>query len=227
MLVVAVVGSAVALWAYSRASSPPAPRTLQGTLVAKVVFDTPTEAWVSTSGMRVLFADGASYRLADYGVDGGQSSLPVDAVSVLDDHLVYELPGPPPALVIDQLEYTVVDGTYVGGDCYWCKVPYPLQPVVANKKNGTWKLTLGDTVVAVNQPDGWDGRPPDSGRADEGGVVIVARLDDERTAVVDVGGTCVIEGSWAWVSADVDGLLLHRVDPGQLDYTVERFPRCT
>lgn len=225
-LAVAVAGSAVAAWAYFRSPSSAALPRLQGTLVAAVPFGGPTDAWVSTSGTRVLYEVDGQWTLGTYGVDGVVSALTVDEVSVLDEHRIYEI-GSPPVLVIDSTEYSEVDGTLVGGDCYWCKVPFPAQPVLADMKDGTWKLTVGENVLFVRQPSGWDGRPADAGLADDGGgVVIVARLDDGNTAVVDVGGTCLVDGAWGWVSANEDGILLHRVDSARLTYDVERFPRC-
>lgn len=224
-LAIAVAGSAVVAWAYFRSPSSASPRRLQGVLVAAVPFGSPTDAWISTSGTKALYQADGQWTLGTYGVDGVVSALPVDEVSVLDDHRIYEI-GSPAVLVIDSTEYTEVDGTLVGGDCYWCKVPFPSQPVLADMKDGTWKLTVGEKVVFVRQPSGWDSRPATAGLADDGGVVIVARLEDGNTAVVDVGGTCVVEGAWGWVAADADGVLLHRVDPARLTYDVERFPRC-
>lgn len=225
-LVVAVAGSAVAAWAYFRSPTSSAPRRLQGTLVAAVGFSSPTDAWVSTSGTKALYEVDGRWTLGTYGVDGVVSTMSVDEVSVLDDHRIYELRDPD-VLVIDSTEYLEADGVLVGGDCYWCKVPFPAQPVLADMKDGRWKLTVGEKVVFVRQPDGWDGRPADAGLADEGGgVVIVARLDDGDTAIVDVGGTCTVEGTWGWVAAGPHGILLHRVDSARLTYDVERFPRC-
>lgn len=224
-LAIAVAGSAVAAWAYFRTPSSTALPRLQGSPVAAVSFSEPTDAWVSTSGTRVLHEVDGQWKLGTYGVDGLIAALPVDEVSVLDEHRVYEV-GTPPALVIDSTEYTEVEGALVGGECYWCTVPFPAQPVLADMKDGTWKLTIGEKVVFVRQPAGWDGRPADAGLVGSGGVVIVARLDGGDTAVVDVGGTCLVDGSWAWVAADADGVLLHRVDPARLTYNVERFPRC-
>jgi hypothetical protein len=225
-LVVAVVGSVIVGWAYLRSPSPSAPRRLQGSVVAAVSFDEPTDAWVSTSGTKVLHQSaGGEWVVGTYGVTGLEGELPVDEVSVLDDHRLYEV-GSPTVLVIDSTQYELVDGVLVGGDCYWCTVPFPAQPVLADRHDGTWTVTINEKVLHVRQPKGWDGRPADAGLADDGGVVIVARLVDGETAVVDVGGTCVVEGSWAWVSAAADGVLLHRVDPARLDYTVDRVPRC-
>ena len=188
-------------------------------------FGEPTEAWVSTSGTKVLYEADGQWTLGTYGVDGVPSALPVDEVSVLDDHRIYEL-REPEVLVIDSIEYTEVDGTLVSGEWYWCKVPFPAQPVLADMRDGTWKLTVGEKVVFVRQPAGWDGRLADAGLADGGGVVIVARTDAGNTAMVDVEGTCTVEGSWGWVSAGPEGILLHRVDSARLTYDVERFPRC-
>ena len=149
-LLVAVAGSAVAGWAYFRSpSSSAAQRVLQGSLVAAVPFGEPTDAWVSTSGTKVLSEADGQWTLGTYGVDGVLSALPVDEVSVLDDHRVYEL-REPAVLVIDSTEYTEVDGTLVSGECYWCKVPFPAQPVLADMNDGTWKLTVGEKVVFVH-----------------------------------------------------------------------------
>ncbi len=225
-LAVAVVGSAVVAWASLRSPSPAALRTLEGEPVAAVTFDEPTDAWVSTTGTKVLHHTGGQWVLGTYGLDGLEGEVPVDEVSVLDDHRVYEL-GTPPVLVIDSTQYDLADGVLLGGDCYWCTVPFPAQPVLADRHDGTWTVTINERVLRVRQPDGWDGRPADSGLADGGDVVIVARLTDGDTAVVDVGGTCRVEGSWAWVSADAGGVLLHRVDDARRDYSVTRVPRCT
>jgi hypothetical protein len=225
-LVVAVVGSVIAGWAYLRSPSSAARRRLQGTVVAAVSFPAPTEAWVSTSGTKVLHEADGAWVLGTYGVDGLQGELPVDEVSVLDDHRLYEV-GSPTVLVIDSTQYDLVDGGLVGGDCYWCTVPFPAQPVLADRHDGTWTVTINERVLHVRQPEGWDGRPADAGLTDGGDVVIVARLTNGDTAVVDVGGTCVVDGSWAWVAASADGVLLHRVDPARQDYGVDRFPRCT
>lgn len=224
VLAAAVVGLAAGGCALSRDDS--SPRVLVGSPVATIVFPAPTDAWVSTSGTKALSQVDGSWVLATYGVGGVVDSYPLDEVSVLDDHRVWELPGPPPALVIDQTEYTLVDSRFVSGACYWCEVPFPNQPVVADLHDGRWKITVGEQVSMAQQPSGWDGRPPDSGLDPSGAVVIVARLDGGSTAVVE-GSTCTVNGSWALVSADADGVLLHRVDPSRLDYSVQRFPRCT
>jgi DNA-binding beta-propeller fold protein YncE len=223
VLAAAVVGSAVGGWALLREDS--SPRVLVGSPVATIVFPAPTDAWVSTSGTKALSRVDGGWVLATYGLDGVVDTHPLDEVSVLDDHRVWELAGPPPALVIDQTEYALVDGRFVSGACYWCEVPFPNQPVVTDRHDGRWKVTVGEQVATVRQPAGWDGRPPDSGLDPSGAVVIVARLDGGSTAVVD-GSTCTVKGSWAMVSAAAAGVLLHRVDPARLDYSVQRFPRC-
>ena len=219
----AVLAAALGGCALSREDSS---RVLVGSPVASIVFPEATDAWVSTSGTKALSQVDGGWVLATFGVGGMVDSHPLDEVSVLDDHRVWELPGPPSALVIDQTEYTLVDDGYVSGACYWCEVPFPNQPVVADLHDGRWKITVGEQVSMVRQPPGWDGRHPDSGLDPSGAVVIVARLDGGSTAMVD-GSTCTMKGSWALVSAGADGVLLHRVDPSRLDYSVQRFPRCT
>ena len=223
-LVVAIVGSAVAAWAYFREPSAPSYRQLKGTLVAAVPFAAPTDAWVSTTGTKVLYQADGTWTLGTYGVDGVVSSNPVDAVSVLDDHRVYEV-GSPSVLVIDSLQYDLVDGTLVGGDCYWCSHPFPDQPVVTDAHDGTWKVTVGTTVSHVDQPSGWDGRPPGSAADADGKVVIVAHTRAGATLVVD-GDVCSVTGLWGIVSVPSDGVLLHRAETARVDYSVELFPRC-
>ncbi|MGB8859045.1 MAG: hypothetical protein WCC60_07315 [Ilumatobacteraceae bacterium] len=222
VLAVAVAATSIAGWVLLRGGD--GPRTLRGSVVASIVFGSPTDAWVSTTGTKVLFDDG-QLQLADFDAGGRLGSYPVDEVSVLDDHRLYELSDPTPVLVIDQTEYSLVDGVYVSGECHWCKVPYPDQPVLADLHDGTWKVTVGRATSIVRQPQRWDQRPADSRLDPDGRVVVLARRDDGRTAIVD-STTCIVDGTWALVAAEADGVLLHRVDPNRLDYTVARFPRC-
>ena len=224
-LVVAIVGSAVAGWAYFRDAASTSYRRLDGDLVAAVPFGGPTDAWVSTGGTKVLYQADGVWTLGTYGVDGALTTTPVDAVSVLDDHKVYEV-GTPPVLVIDQLQYDLVDGSLVGGDCYWCSHPFPDQPVVTDSHDGTWKVTVGTTDSHVDQPSGWDGRPPQAALDAVGKVVIVAHTRAGSTLLVDEA-VCSIEGLWGMVSVPSNGVLLHRAETARLDYSVELFPRCT
>ena len=223
-LVVAIAGSVFAGWAYLRESPAPSYRRLDGTLIAAVPFGAPTDAWVSTSGTKALYETDGAWVVGTYGVDGAVSSSPVDAVSVLDDHRVYEI-GSPPVLVIDSLQYDLVDGTLVGGDCYWCSHPFPDQPVVADAHDGTWKVMVGTVVSHVDQPSGWDGRPPDAALDADGKVVIVAHARAGSTLLVD-GAVCSVDGLWGMVSVPSDGVLLHRAETARVDYSVELFPRC-
>jgi hypothetical protein len=199
-------------------------RRLSGVTVASITFDTPTDAWVSTTGRKALVRDGDAYRLAAYGPGGETGSAAVDEVSVLDDHRVYELDGG--VLVIDQTQYSLVDGAYVSGDCYWCSHPFPDQPVVADLHEGHWKVTVGTTVTTLAQPDGWDGSPPTAGLDPAGKVVIVAALKNGDTVIVD-GLVCSVKGAWTFVGAFADGMLLHRVDADRRDYSVSKFERCS
>ncbi len=198
-------------------------RELSGVTLASIMFDSPTDAWVSTTGRKALVADGDSYRLAAYGPGGETGSAAVDEVSVLDDHRVYELEGG--VLVIDQTEYSLVEGAYVSGDCYWCSHPFPDQPVVADLHEGHWEVTVGATVTTVAQPDGWDGRPPVAGLDPAGKVVIVGGLKNGDTVIVD-GLVCSVKGAWTLVAAHADEMLLHRADADRLDYSVSKFERC-
>ena len=197
-------------------------RDLSGITVAKVVLPAAADAWVADDGELVLVQDGEAYRLAKYGPGGEVESHPVDSVSVLDDHLVYVIDG---TVVIDESEYTLTDGTWVEGDCYWCSHEFPGQVVVADMKDGTWKVTFGTAVSTVDQPDDWDGRQPTAGVASDGAVILVAGLKSGKTAVIE-DLTCVTTGAWAFVAADADVVLLHKVDADRLDYSVSSFGRC-
>ncbi len=207
-----------------RGDSPP-PRELSGVTVASIVFDAPTDAWVSTTGIMALVADGDGYRLAEYGPGGETGSEAVDEVAVLDEHVVYDNLGDG-VLVIDETEYTLGTDGYVGGECYWCSHELPDAPVVADLGDGTWKVTTGAVISSVDQPRGWDGLPPAAGFAPGGRVVIVAGLESGDTAVVD-GATCTIKGAWTLVAVSDATMLLHRVDADRRDYSVSNFQRCS
>jgi hypothetical protein len=202
----------------------PPPRELAGITVAAIVFDEPTDAWVSETGTMALVADGEGYRLATYGPGGELSSAPVDEVSVLDDHRVYDDLGVG-VLVIDQTEYTLGDGGYVSGDCYWCSHEYPVQPVLADLHDGGWKVTAGDLVTVIDQPAGWDGQPPTARLDPNGEIVVVAGLKSGDTAVID-DKVCTVKGAWTLVAAPADTLLLQRVDADRRDHSVSSFERC-
>lgn len=223
--VIALIAIGAVIFA-TRDDTPP-PRELAGATVAAIEFTTPTDAWVSTTGTMALVADGTGYRMAAYGPGGETASAPVDEVSVLDDHRVYDALADLAhgAVVIDETEYALGDDGYVGGDCYWCSHEFPAQPVVADLKDGTWKVTTGELVTLVDQPGGWDGRPPAAGLDPSGKVVIVAGLDSGDTAVVE-GSVCTVKGTWTLVAVADDTLLLHRVDADRRDYSVSEFDRC-
>jgi hypothetical protein len=139
---------------------------------------------------------------------------------------VHELAGPPPVLVIDELVYDRKGDGLVAGDCYWCSHPFPAQPVLADRHDGTWKVTVGTKVSSLRQPSGWDGRPPDAGLTPVGGVVVVARRTMGDTVVIE-SASCRVGGVWALVAADATGVLLHRVDPARLDYSVQHVTACS
>lgn len=124
-----------------------------------MTFDEPTDTWVSTTGTKVLHQSGGQWLLGAYGLGGLEAEVPVEKVSVLDNHRVYEL-GTTPTLVIDSTKYDLVDGVLVGGDCYWCNVPFPAQPVLADKKDGTWTVTINERVLASVSPKGGTGARP-------------------------------------------------------------------
>jgi len=226
--VFALVAVSAVLFAL-RGDSPP-PRELSGVTVAAIVFDAPTDAWVSTSGTMALVADGEGYRLAQYGPGGETGSAAVDDVPVLDTgavggHVVYDdlAEG---VLVIDQIEYSLGADGYVAGDCYWCTHELREPAVVADAQDGTWMVTTGAVISSVDQPRGWDGRPPALGFDPAGKVVIVAGLETGDTAVID-GKVCTVKGAWTLVAVADSTMLLHRVDADRRDYSVSNFQRCS
>jgi len=217
LVAVAVTAAILAM----RDTEPPT-RDISGITVAKVVLPAAADAWVADDGELVLVQDGDNYRLAKFGPGGEIESHPVDAVSVLDDHRVYVIDD---TVVIDESQYTLTDGTWVEGDCYWCSHEFPGQVVIADLKDGTWKVTFGDQVSTVDQPGDWDGRQPTAGFTSDGAVIVVAGLKSGDTAVIEEL-TCIAKGSWAFMAADADVVLLHKVDADRLDYSVSSFGRC-
>ena len=155
---VALLGPLVLLAAACSGDDASRTRTLTGVGVATITFPTATDAWVSTSGTMALYQDGDTWQLGTYGHEGQASVAPVDEVSVLDDHKVYEFAGTPPLIVIDQTEYALTGGTYVGGDCHWCKVPFPDQPVVAEHQQG--EQPVGGSRRRGQAPRAAETRPP-------------------------------------------------------------------
>ena len=218
LVVIAVIAVILAM----RDTKPPAGE-ISGVTVAKVVLPAAANAWIADDGQLVLVQDGDNYRLAEFGPGGEIESHPVDTVSVLDDHRVYVING---TVIIDESEYALTDGTWVAGDCYWCSHEFPGQVVVAELHDGTWKVTFGEQVSTVEQPSDWDGSQPTAGVASDGAIVLVAGLKSGDTAVLEGDLTCVTTGAWAFVAADADVVLLHKVDGDRLDYSVSSFGRC-
>lgn len=200
----------------------PPTRDLSGITVAQVVLPAAADAWVADDGKWVLLNDGGGFRLAKFGPGGEVESHPVDSVPALDDHRVYVLGT---TVVIDESEYALTDGTWVKGDCYWCSHEAPAQVAVADMNDGTWQVTVGEQVSTVDQPSDWDGHQPTAGFTSDGAVIVVAGLKSGDTAVIE-NLTCIAKGAWAFVAADADVVLLHKVDADRLDYSVSSFGRC-
>lgn len=197
--------------------------------VASIYFAEPTDVWIAPSGTLVLQPSGGGHELARYGPEGLVEAHPVDELDVLDEHRLREVGGTSP-VVIDSNEYALVDGTWVKGDCYSCRVPEPDPPVLLDRDDGSWRLTVAGERLTVDQPDGWDGTPAEVLASSDGDVVIAARLGDNRTEITEVttDGTaeCVVEGRWQLLSATADSLVLAKLDDSGRDHSTARAPRC-
>ena len=203
------------------------PATLATRPLATIVFEAPTDAWVGTGGTVALWREGDDYVLGEFDTAGEVAVHPVAAGTLVgDDHRVYQLAGPPPALVVDSVTLVLAGTEYRDDGCYWCTVPFPTRPVVADAHDGTWSVTVGAGRSTVAQPAGWDGRPPEGERAPDGAAVLAARTTGSNTVVIDGGRVCRVAGTWRLLAVTADGYVLGRVDPARLDASTVTATRC-
>jgi hypothetical protein len=209
--------------------------------VATIVFDEPTDAWVSSGGTSALYQRDGQWFVGEYDAVGRISETPVDNVDDTKDHVVDELrvrrdgSWIREGLVIDGDEYRLEDGGWKRWGCYWCRVDMPPPPsAVVDPELMVWTVEYNGDSWTVPVPVGWDGLDP---------VLSAVSIEDHTSYAVSVvvgtraGSTLVaraqrdgsvathlINGTWTSVGSREDGLLARRADPRRLDYSVDLLP---
>ena len=198
---------------------------LTGTSQARIVFEAPTDAWVSNTGAEVLYLDGAQWTLATYGYDGPSGVTFVAEVADQGAHTVYQPSGQPDVRVIDGVLYALDGDTWVPTGAEPTTDQLPPTITISDQHDGTWRVQVGDNVSHIAQPAGWDRTPAAAAVDPSGKVVVVAQMGEGGTAVIDTAA-CRIDGHWALVAVDAKRVLLQVVDSDRLDHSVSAFKRC-
>ena len=206
-------------------------------LVATIVFDQPTKAWVAGNGMSALYERDSRWFLGDYDEEALVVETPVDSVDPAVDHRVERLVMAPPdaefsvnLLIVDGDVYEFADGEWKRGACFSC-TSSAVPPAAATSADGVWTVGYSGAEWLVAQPLGWDGAQPwlRSEPSVDGGTVVMVARTATATLVWRLTSDGAVVGSelaalWNPVGASPDGLLAYRDDPSRRDYTVWRLP---